>query len=82
MWQGFEEPTRQNECERAVVVACIFACFDKMVRTPATDGMLKLTEQILDDGGYHLPLCLDRLRGELPLIQGSGRYGKRPTADY
>ena len=74
MWQDLEEPTRQNECERAVVVACIFACFDKALRTPAADGVLPITEQMNDDGGYHLPLCLERLRGQLPLITGSQRY--------
>ena len=56
MWQDVEEPTRMNECERAVVVACIYACFDKALRTPAADGMLPLTEQLLDDGG-----CLSQL---------------------
>ena len=74
MWQDVEEPTRQDECARAVVVAAIFACFDKVIRTPATDGPLPITEQLLDEGGYHLPQCLDRLRGELPLNQGSARY--------
>ena len=74
IWQDMELQPRAFECERAVVAACMYCCFDKVLRTRATDGPLLMTEHMLRDGGYALPSNLDMTTKNLPFQQGSAFY--------
>ena len=52
MFQDVEDPTKPFDAERAAVAACAYAVFDAVVRTPASDGILSLTQLLSEDGGY------------------------------
>ena len=52
MFQDVEDPTKPFDAERAAVAACAYAIFDAVVRTPASDGILSLTQLLSEDGGY------------------------------
>lgn len=57
VWQDIHEPTRLFDAQRAVTAACALAIFDAVVRTPALDEPLELTELLrYEDGGYSLSL--------------------------
>ena len=56
MWQEIEEASRRFESERALTATCIYAIFDAIIRTPATDRPLGLTESLIEDGGRALSL--------------------------
>eukprot|EP00939_MAST-03C_sp_MAST-3C-sp1_P003461 g3461.t1 len=54
MWQAIDYPTRAFDAERAVVALSMLAIFDVVVRTPAKDKALFVSELLGSDGGYAL----------------------------
>jgi hypothetical protein len=54
MWQAVEQAPRDCDCERAVVVACMLAMFDAVLRQPAPDAPLVLSVMLNEGGGYRL----------------------------
>jgi thiol-disulfide isomerase/thioredoxin len=54
MWQSIETPTRAFDAERGVVAAAMFCIFDAVLRTPAADAPLHVTELLCENGGTRL----------------------------
>lgn len=51
VWQSIEAPVRGFDCERSVVGTCMLAVFDVLVRTPAAEDPLIVTELLNENGG-------------------------------
>ena len=52
MWQAIDLPTREYDSERTCVTMCAMAIFDILIRMPAIDTPLVISELLSRDGGY------------------------------
>ena len=51
LWQDIEEPDRLFDCQRALTALCAYAIFDVLLRTPASDFPLAISDLLTDNGG-------------------------------
>jgi len=89
VWQSIETPTRTFDSERAGVVMCMLAIFDAVVRTPASDNPLAVTELILEKGGCALSttVCqnsrtLEKMSSTTELCQPSFARARNEALEY
>eukprot|EP00658_Telonema_sp_P-2_P038382 TRINITY_DN27556_c0_g1_i1.p1 TRINITY_DN27556_c0_g1~~TRINITY_DN27556_c0_g1_i1.p1 ORF type:complete len:1525 (-),score=378.05 TRINITY_DN27556_c0_g1_i1:111-4685(-) len=71
MWQDIQEPPRSYCSERAVVCLALYAIFNAVIRTSATDGQLMVTRMLHADGGYALSVGLGRRLGTQSVDEAS-----------
>ena len=58
LWQDIEEPDRLFDCQRALTALCAYALFDVLLRTPAADFPLAISDLLNDNGGVQLYMCI------------------------
>lgn len=75
MWQAVEQAPRDCDCERAVVVACMLAIFDAILRRPALDAPLVLSVMLNEGGGHRLSTTV--CQGSMPFAELAARLELR-----